>query len=146
MSDGLTDEEWVEDIISEKVIAWSGMTKSEALEGMREYVKRKVREEIKPKKIMDSEHRKQLQLAYLEETKITNRCFEIMDTYSGRKPASYTVVGDKAKFERAPDWLRPIAALSFRIGVSHEDIRDAYKAGQRGDWDTVDMVLMAHEV
>lgn len=140
----MVDDFW-EDVISEKVLAHNpGMTKTEALEGMREYVKRKS-QDVKPKKIMDSDHRKQLQLTYLEETKITNRCFEIMDTYTGRKNTNFYASGEKAKFERAPDWLRPIAALSFRIGVQHDDIREAFKAGQRGDWDRVDLVLMAHE-
>ena len=138
-------ESILEDIISEKVIAWSGMTKQEALEGMRAYVKKKS-QDMKPKKIMDSEQRRQLQLAYAEEVKTTNRVFELVDTYLKRK--SETVWGPRgqSQFEHAPDWLRPIAALSFRLGVQHEDIREAVKAGQRNDWDTVDMVLMAHEV
>ena len=84
-----------------------------------------------------------MQLAYLEETKITNRVFELVDTYIKRKSSNYS---GEVKTERAPDWLRPIAALSFRLGVRHEAIRDAVKAGQKSDWDTVDLVLMAYEV
>lgn len=103
-------------------------------------MKRKSQETVKPKKIMDSDQRKQLQLAYLEETKITNRVFELLDLYVNRKSSQY-----KKGFERAPDWLRPIAALSFRIGVDHEAVQEAVKAGTRQNWDLVDLLLMAYE-
>lgn len=103
-------------------------------------MRRRQTEPVKPKKIIDSDVRKQLQLAYIEEAKITNRVFELMDVYLGRNPR----VTNK-QFEHAPDWIRPIAALSFKIGVNHEDIAALLKAGQRRDWDTVDLLLMAYE-
>lgn len=104
-------------------------------------IRKPAREVAKPKKIVDSDQRKALQQAVLEESRITARVFDLVDTYLNRKASR----GFVAKNERAPDWLRPIAALSLRLGVEHEAIRDAVKAGQRSDWVTVDMLLMAYQ-
>jgi len=99
-------------------------------------MRRREREPVKPKKIMDAAVRKQIQLEYLEHAQITARVFDLMDKYLGTTKQHST---------RALDWLRPIAALSLRLGVDHEDIGTAIRAGRRGDWVTVDMLLLAHE-
>lgn len=93
---------------------------------------------------MDANLRKQIQVAYLEELKITSRVFELVDTYIDMR--TEPVPDWRRRTKHAPDWLRSIAALSFRLGVQHEAIQDAVKAGQQDDWDTVDLVLMAYEL
>lgn len=105
---------------------------------------------MQPKKIFDADTRRAFELEHLRTVEVTIRCFELLEAISNTSKhhgikKKMLASGSKQPFDRAPEWLRPLASLSRKLGVDHPGLQAAVKAGCRGDWITVDMFLMAHE-
>lgn len=99
---------------------------------------RRKNSELKPKKIMDSDVRKAVQLEYLSYVEITQLGFELLDLVVPRRHTTHS------KMESLPDWMRPLASIYKRYGDT-PGLFDAVRAGLRGDWVSVDMFLMGYE-